>query len=130
MSLSLEWSGNNTLVKITGTVTFMDLMNASNRVYGDGRFDEMNYQLIDLRELQNIEVTRDDLKIFSAIDSKSCYWNDHLKILCVTDNPDFIKMINIYKKFMENTNWEIRIFDSIDAAFDWCKDLKKVDVNE
>ncbi len=129
MSLSIEWSGNNIIVKITGTLTFTDIMNASNCVYGDPRFDEMRYQLIDMRELQNFEVSRDDLKIFSAIDSRSCYWNNDLKIAYLTDNQSFVDIINIYRKYMEDTNWEISIFDSMDAALDWCGSLKKVDVN-
>jgi hypothetical protein len=57
------------------------------------------------------------------MDKNSSSWNKKMKVALVSKDQSIIKLIDIYKRAMESTDWLVKIFPDIDEAKKWCEVL-------
>jgi len=118
MSFSINWRGLNVVITFLDILSFDEMYEAKKTIYGDSRYDEMKYQIIDLSKIQ---LTKQDIHVLSTLEKSSAVWNNNLKIAIITLDKKYIEMIATYFKIMKNTNWSFKVFDTIDGAHEWLK---------
>lgn len=123
MSFNYKWVDNNFHVIFENATSYNEIVEAGNIVYGDKRFESMVYTIFNFINIENLELTRQELKIIAALDRSASGWNKNLKIACVI-NKDYLKeMFKYYKHLMIGGDWEIESFDNPENADKWCKQI-------
>ena len=88
-------------------------------MFGDERFDEIRYRILDLTDVCKFEINRNDVASFTAHSYALRKSNAFLKLAIVADNDKLKAMAEIYKKQNAETSWEIEIFSSLAHAREW-----------
>lgn len=101
MNFIFQRIGNNVIISFKGVVSFHDLDRANNMIYGDARFDLMDYAVFDFRNIDRLNLSRDEVLIISALDKSASYWNKKLKLACVADDYDTKERVISYIKLMK-----------------------------
>ena len=122
MPFELKWEHNNSLITFKGYVDGNELLQASNILIGDSRFDKMNYTIFDLLNINEFNVDQEDIKIISTIDKGSSRWNRNLKVACIANENYSKNVVLEYKKLMLDIDWEIGLFSNLDDAIKWCRE--------
>ena len=122
MSYSLTWQDSNAIMSFEGNVVFQDLYEADNIMYGDSRFDNMKYLIVDFSKTEKLELTEEETQIIAELDKGSSRWNNKIKLAVVTSDSYLIERIKPYIESMQDTEWSIKIFENIFEAKKWCTD--------
>jgi hypothetical protein len=120
MGFDITWMGNNVIVSLSGKVSFKDIDTADGMLYGDARFEKMEYQIFDHTDVEEFNVSTSDLQMIGALDKSSSIWNRKMKVALVTRDKKIMDHIEEYKKVMKDTGWKIRAFDTLEEAKFWC----------
>jgi hypothetical protein len=120
MGYSTEWIGSNIIMRFFGEINLTDLHEANNHIYGDPRFDSMDYQIADYTGIESVNISDDDVKLLSQLDLNAAVWNRKVKVALIATEDYQLEYLNIYLEIMAETAWECRIFDNFDDAEAWC----------
>jgi len=120
MGFLMEWRNNDVIVVFDGTLKAQDIIDANSKLYGDERFDMMNYQIYDYRFVNKIEVKESDVPVIAILDKSSSKWNSKMKIANITSDPFSIRMVKVYAEMLEGTGWETKVFANMEEAIAWC----------
>ncbi len=121
MPYSIEWINNDVIITYSGgTIKTQDVLDVNNELYGDARFDDMNYQISDFNLIDEIEVKESDILIIAALDKVSSRWNPKMKLANVTQNKLGIKMIEKYAEILVESGWDTKVFENMEDAIKWC----------
>jgi len=120
MSYSHKWIGNDIIFSFTGEVNFDDLNQANNEIYGDSRFDLMNYAIFDFSLIKRFDLSEVEIEVISALDRSIARWNRKLKLALIGNEKEVKDTIISYIHLMDKELWEIKLFDHINPAIDWC----------
>jgi hypothetical protein len=121
MAFDIKWLGNNVIITMTGEVDFNEIDMANGMLYGDARFEHMNYQLFDLGKVEKIKLNAKDFELIGALDKNSSTWNRKMKVAVVLKDEEMMKLIEVYKNVMKETEWEIEVFKTLEDAQKWCE---------
>jgi len=79
------------------------------------------YQIIDFREVEDLRIDDLDIVDFSVDDASFSRKHKNLKMAIVVDKPHIKEMVMKYLmvSWALNSNWEMRVYDTIEAARDW-----------
>jgi hypothetical protein len=119
MPYTIVWRPDGVIVRFFGIVTFEENMAANGQLYGDPRFESLRYQIADFSEVTDFLVSEKETSIIAQLDFQSTRWNSHVKAAHVTRNKTIIKLIDLYKEQMQETSWEIGLFETLEEALDW-----------
>ena len=120
MAFKLIWEKDGILVKHSGIVTNEEVTLTNDLLLGDMRFATISYQIADYTDATDIQITPFDAKIRGALDKTSTYWNlSKMRNIVITIDENFIRIVKTYFKVFEGTNWECRIFETLELAYDW-----------
>lgn len=119
MDFIIDWRESNVIITFLDILSFDEMYEAKKAIYGDSRYDNMKYQIIDLSNVHKIQLTKQDILVLSAVEKSSAIWNNNLKLAIITLDKNFIEMINAYFEIMRSTNWNFKVFDIIDEAHEW-----------
>jgi len=121
MNYIIRWTPSGFSVHFEGNVTFKDIEDSGNVLYGDSRFDNVELAIFDYSNATTLDLSIVDLRIISTLDIGASRWNDKLKLALVTNknNPKITKICNTYKRFMKENNWKIEIFEDVQDALKW-----------
>jgi hypothetical protein len=122
MANKITWNTSNIIVRFEGVVTAEEIMGIDNLIYGDPRFDSMNYQIFDYSRVEKMALSEADTEIIGTLDKTASVWNRHVKIAIISGSDFVGKLTQTYKKALSNTSWEVRIFTNINDALRWCED--------
>jgi len=120
MSYALNWKGSNVVITYNCNLTFQDIYELNNIIYGDSRFETMRYQILDWTKVEKFEISKKEVKIISTLEKSSTRWNNKVKLAIVVTDKEYLKAIEPYLKVMKSTNWEIKIFENIFECEKWC----------
>jgi len=122
MSFTTKWDGSNIVVKFKGKVSFREIDEADSLIYGDKRFDQMQYQIFDFADIDEFILSEHEMKVIGSLDKASSNWNNNVKVAVVTTSEEFKELMKKYMEVMQDTNWQTRIFATFIEALDWCKE--------
>ena len=122
MASKIIWEENGILVKHSGTVTNEEVMEINDIMYGDKRYESITYQIADYTEVTNNLLTAANAKVIGTLDRTSSVWSSkRMRLAVVTTDEKFVPIVKTYFKEFEKTDWEGRIFDTLEMAYDWVK---------
>ena len=122
MASKLFWEEKGILVKHSGTVTNEEVMKMNDIMYGDRRYESIIYQIADYTEVTTNLVTAADAKVIGTLDRTSSVWSSkRMRLAVVTNDEKFMPIVKTYFNEFEGTEWEGRIFESLDKAYEWVK---------
>lgn len=82
-------------------------------------YDRVSFQIYDLRKVTKMNLNIFELDIVTAIEQNATQWNKNIKTAFVTSNNDIIQTLELFIKRMKQSDREIQIFPSIEAAKQW-----------
>jgi len=122
MACKLIWEEKGVLFSHSGIVTNQEVMEMNNLMYGNPKFDSISYQISDYTLVESNHVTHSGAKVIGTLDNKSTIWNSRfMRIAIVTTDKNFIPIVHLYFGEFSGTNWEGRIFDTLEQAYLWVK---------
>jgi len=120
MSYRREWTGNNVIFSFTGKVNYDDINKADSEIYSDSRFDLMNYCVFDFSLIEGFDLSAVELEVISTLDRSIARWNRRLKLALIGSTKEVRDMIIRYIHLMDQKVWDIKLFDHMDQALEWC----------
>ena len=116
-----EWKHNGVVINFFGTLKAQEVLEINSILYGDSRFEEMEYQLFDFLEVKELIASNIDAKVIGTLDKQASIWNNHIKGALITTNPRLIELISIYTDVIKDTNWQVKIFNDLESANEWIR---------
>lgn len=122
MATKIFWEEDGILFKHSDTVTDEEVRRMNDLMYGDVRFETITYQIADYTHVTKNLITPLDAKVVGTLDRTSSVWNSRkMKLAIVTRDEKFIPIVEIYYREFEGTEWEGRIFPTLEEAYSWVK---------
>ena len=122
MKYVFEWMDDNPHVIFFGDIDFASINEATERIYGDPRLDNMKYIICNLDYVVKLSLNAEELKIISVLDRYIYPYNQHLKIAGVSKDQKIREMVLKYIESMKDLKWKLKIFSSFDDALAWCQE--------
>ena len=116
----MSWTENDVIITFEGEVDFHEITAVDDKLYEDPRFDKQRYQVWDFREVNTFKITPIEARVIGVLDKNSSVWNNNIKLAAVSTDKHIIEMTLEYRKQLEDTNWQVRIFDNMQEAQKWC----------
>ncbi|MDX1283901.1 MAG: hypothetical protein R3182_02770 [Draconibacterium sp.] len=121
MAYKINWEGNNAIITFFDELTIYDIIESTNKTFGDSRFDRSSYQIGDFTKVKKLSIGSKAGITASIFDKSASQWNKKLKLANVTTDPDLIQEIHDYDSEMEESGWETKLFSTLEEAKKWCK---------
>jgi DNA polymerase/3'-5' exonuclease PolX len=122
MPCKITWEENGILFTHTGRVTNDEIMRMNDLMYGDNRFETIQYQISDYTLVTENLVNIQGAKIAGTLDRFSARWTSrHMKLVVVTTDPAFIRIAEHYFDQFRETEWEGRVFPDLESAYRWVR---------
>ena len=121
MNYEAKWSDSNVYVSFEGAVTFIDIEDSGNIIFGDERFDSIELAIFDFSRATSLNLSKMEIRVISTLDSGASRWNERLKLAMVTNknSPRITRILAIYMRFMKGNNWKIELFEEAQDALKW-----------
>ena len=119
MPYSTRWEARGVVWKFSGRVTGAELLNANHEIYGDSRFDQMAYQIVDLTEVERFDVTEEDMVVVAANDRAAALSRADVKVAIATRDEIVRQLSSLYEAASATSPWEQKVFETVAAARAW-----------
>ncbi|MEJ2142117.1 MAG: hypothetical protein P8Y24_07130 [Gammaproteobacteria bacterium] len=118
MSYKLVWEPNGIYWKYNGKVSGKEIVDASTSVYGDPRFDNINYKLVDFLDIQSVDMTDNEIALLACQHKAAEQSRQNVKnAIVIGSGKD--EVAKKFAAFFSDSSWEVKIFDNLDDANDW-----------
>ncbi len=94
-------------------------MDANHEIYGDSRFDEMAYQIVDLTDVERFDVTEDDMAVIAANDRAAALSRADVKVAVATRDDIARQLSSLYEAASVTSPWVQQVFETVAAAREW-----------
>ena len=118
MSHKLVWEPEGVYWKYYGKVSGLEVFDATMIAYGDSRFDELKYKLVNFLDIESIEMKEAEVRAIAKQHKSAERHNPYIKnaiVLKSKTNELAIKFATLFN----DSRWDVQIFDDLDAANDW-----------
>ncbi len=123
MPYSTRWEARGVVWKFEGRVTGMELLAANHAIYGDPRFDQMAYQIVDLTEVERFDVTEEDMIVIAANDRAAALSRADVKVAIATRNEIVRQLSALYDAASATSPWEQQVFETVADARAWVNEV-------
>ena len=117
MPYTIAWEPKGVCWEYSGNVTGDEIVEASTSIYGDPRFDDLRYKLVNFIGADAIDMNEKQVDIVSSQHKAAAISNPHIKTAIVSKT-----VTENIKKFVFNLNdspWPVKVFDDIEEANKW-----------
>lgn len=118
MSYDLKWEDKGVSWKYYGQVSGKEIIEASKIIYGDPRFDELRYKLVDFLETETIEMDNHEIDVIASQHKASEMSNPNIKNAIVI-RSSASQLATKFAAFFSDSSWEVQIFQDLDKANNW-----------
>lgn len=118
MSHKLTWEQNGVYWKYSKKVTGKELIETSTVIYGDPRFSDIRYKLVDFLDVEIFDIDREDVIRVACQHRAAVLSNAHVKNAIVVSSKNN-KLANKFIELFKGSNWEVQTFQSLDEANNW-----------
>lgn len=119
MPFQISWRNQGVEWQFTGRVTGAEIIRTNMEIYGDGRFDDLDYQIVDFSNIDEIQITEDDVKKIAYFDMAASKSNPDLKVAIISQEEKLLSYIGLYAAYMQGIEWDIHIFQNRKMAVEW-----------
>ena len=119
MPYSTTWEPGGVIWTFWGVVSGDEILRSNQEIYGDTRFDDLTYQIVDLTRVERFEVTRDDMALIAASDKAAARSNPNIRV-AVAACDDVPRQLSLfYESAIAGSPWQQRVFDTVTEARSW-----------
>lgn len=91
-------------------------------IFGDERFDDIRYQIVNLTAVDSIEVTEKHMREVTHLDMAAARTNPRVKVAVISNSEAATQLHIYYNKLCdEKSPWETKVFSSDEEAYAWVK---------
>lgn len=124
MPYKISWQEHGVVWHYSGLLTGNELLQSNLDIFGDERFDDIRYQIVNLAGAEKIEVTEQHMRKVAHLDMAAARTNSRVKVAVVSDSDAATQLLVYYDKFCDKKSpWKTQVFRSIEEAEDWVKEL-------
>jgi len=118
MPHKLTWEPKGVYWKYSGKVTGAEIIETSTAIYGDPRFDDLLYKLVDFTDIESIDMNNQDIIEIACLHKAAGLSNPRIKnAILISANTS--KLANKFAAFFDDSPWDVQIFQEIDKANSW-----------
>lgn len=104
----------------SGRVTNDEILAMNDLMYGDPRFETIQYQISDYTQVTENLVNIQGAKVVGSLDRSSARWTSkQMKLVVITSDPEFARIAGFYFEQFRGTEWEGRVFPDLESAYRW-----------
>lgn len=122
MPYQTEWKSRGVIWTHTGQLTGNELLQSNLEIYGDHRFDDLAYQIVDLSGVEQISVAENDMRKLAHLDMAAARTNPRIRIAVVASHEAIIQIHEIYQKYAAPSPWILQQFQTREEADSWVKE--------
>jgi hypothetical protein len=122
MSHKLIWEPKGVYWNYYGKVSGKEIIETSTAIYGDPRFDELRYKLVDFLDVETVDVDHDEVAQIAYLHRAAALSNLRIKnaiVIKSNANANALELVNEFSAFFSDSSWEVQVFHSLDEANDW-----------
>ncbi|MFP4157421.1 MAG: hypothetical protein ACLFU4_07365 [Opitutales bacterium] len=119
MGYKINWKERGVEWLYHGTVTGAELIQSNEDIYGDPRFDDLRYQLVDLTQVERFEVSESDIRKLAFFDAAAARSNPRIRLGIIAGNASGRAISDAYRGSIQNPPWEHQVFETREAAEHW-----------
>ena len=117
MPHTLEWEKRGAYWKYSGNVSGEEVVNACTVIYGDHRFDSLDYKIVDFLDIESIQISEQELLKIAFQDKAAELTNPHIKsAIVMTVGAEFGKQ---FASYFDDSGWEVEVFGDVESARQW-----------
>lgn len=113
------WEDKGIYWKYQGILTGDDLLQSNMNIYGDSRFDNLRYQLVDMLDVESFDVETEAMEAVTAMDEAASQTNPSLIIAVVSAHIQAKQLVELYETTTGGAPWETEMFESVEEARVW-----------
>lgn len=123
MPINTYWEPEGFVFECNGTVTAQEILESSNDFLQVPKGVIPQYQLVNCLDVDQFDLDEMDVVDISADDLSASRKYPNIKVAMIAKKGHVVEKFMAYLKisWAINTSWEIRIFNSLEAARDWLK---------
>ena len=123
MPYTIDWAGDHTMLEFSGKVTYQELRDVGAAHYGDSRFDEIRYIILDFTGADLSQISLDKPTILASLDSAAVTYKTELKMAFVVHDE---YQRRLCEKYIEDSigfgsSWLHQVVSSVEDARKWCE---------
>ncbi len=120
MTYQITWRTNGVYWRYEGVLTGNELLQSNLDIFGDERFDDIRYQIVDLTGVETVEVTEKHMRKIAHLDMAASRSNPRVKVAVVAVSDTAAKLIDLYDEFCaEKSPWTTKAFCNLEDAEAW-----------
>jgi hypothetical protein len=115
------WENKGIYWRFSGVVTLDEQELADGEMYGDPRFDELEYFIWDGTDIDKVDYHETEADEPAAIDKVSSVYKPNLKgaLIAKTESVKLVVQRYIKTSIELGSSWEFKMFDSLEQAREW-----------
>jgi len=113
MSNEILWEEQGACWRFYGNVSLQDIQKIHSAFFGDARFDDQKYLIVDFGGAEKVDVSKDEPVVFAAIDTVAAKSNPYMHLAVVAKTKEIKELVSIY---VTNSPWETKVFENIEDA--------------
>ncbi|MEW5774595.1 MAG: hypothetical protein AB1916_13835 [Thermodesulfobacteriota bacterium] len=121
MPYKTTWRPGGVIWTFSGVFTGEDAIQANLDIYGDPRFDDLRYQIVDISQVERFNLPNEAVETAAAMDEAATLSNPRLIVAVVAPTGEALKAAESYKSAMSESRWKVRIFCSMEDAREWVR---------
>lgn len=121
MPYEILWKDKGIIWTFYGVVTALDTRQANLDTFGDPRFVDLCYQIVDISNVEQFNLTSDDVEEAGALDEAASISNKHIIVALVAASDNAVKIATMYQSVMRQAKWPVEIFRTMEDAKEWIR---------
>jgi len=117
MAHKVEWENKGIYWKYSGDVSGQEIVDASVAIYGDPRFDDLDYKLVDFLDASAVNMSDIEVARIAYQHKAAELSNPNIKNAIVMTVA--IDLADKFAAFFSDSGWEVKVFQELDAANEW-----------
>lgn len=120
MPYQITWRTSGVFWRYDGVLTGNELLQSNFDIFGDERFDDIRYQIVDLTRVEQVAVTEKHMRKIAHLDMAASRTNPRVKVAVVAQNDAAAKLGDLYDEFCGGKSpWLTKQFRNIEDAEAW-----------
>lgn len=119
MPYTIVWNPGAIIWTFYGIISGKDAIQANLDIYGDPRFDNLRYGIVDLSNVEQFNIANEDLEVAAALDDAATITNPRLVIAVIATTEEALRVAALYESAMGTSKWKVKVFSAMNDAQQW-----------
>ena len=93
----INWKTKGVAWTFHGTLTGQEAIQANKDIYGDPRFDDLRYQVVDISKVERFDIPDEDMEATAAMDEAATITSPRLAVAVIATEEEAVAVAESYK---------------------------------